>query len=341
MRFFIYISLLFCVNSLFAQGLHFTQFFSTPLHFNPAQTGHFDADYRIGGNFKQQWPWAKKNTLSNYRSLSLYGDMAMFKNKGLGKDWMGGGIIFFNDNAGDGDLSVNKVGISLAYHKVLDRNQRFVLSIGAAANFVQKRIDYNALYFDSQWSDDTFNSALPNQESNTGDGVMYADINAGIMFSAKIHDRLRTNIGIGTMHLNRPKESFYGQDNRLGMRPAIHAGANWQINKKVHLEPGVFYTFQKRAQEGVLSLLAGFHPQAKGVLGESVFYLGTAYRTKDAFVPVLGMQYKQWKALLNYDVNLSKLKEASNGVGGIEVSIVYLGIRPINQIKLKIPCPRL
>ena len=341
MRVIIYISLLFLANIAFAQDLHFTQFFAAPLQVNPAQAGFFNADYRVGGNFKQQWPWARDNRLSNYRTLSLYGDIAMMKHRGLGRDWMGGGIAFFNDNAGDGNLSINKIGLSLAYHKVLDRNQRFVLSFGAGANFINKKIDYTALYFDAQWSDDAFDTGLPNQEANSSESIMYADLTAGLMFSAKIHKDLRTHIGLGMMHLNKPKESFYGTDNRLGIRPTVHAGVNWRINDLIHIEPGVFYSFQKRAQEGVLSLLAGYHPQKRGFLNESVIYLGAAYRTKDALVPMLGFEYKRWKTILNYDVNLSRLKEASNGVGGIEISVVYLGIRPINQRKIRIPCPRL
>lgn len=341
MRVILYISLLFFANLIFAQDLHFTQYFAAPLHVNPALTGYYDADYRIGANFKQQWPWARDNSLSNYRSLSIYGDMAMLKYKGLSKSWMGGGIVLYNDNAGDGNLTINKVGVNLAYHIVLDRNQRFVLSAGAGANFISKRIDYSALFFDAQWSDNAFDTGLPNQEANSSDGIIYADISAGLMFSFKIHKYLSAQLGLGMSHLNRPKESFYGLSNRLGLRPLIHGGVNWSITERIHIEPGFYYTYQKKAQEGILKLMTGLHPQKKGFLNESIFYLGLAYRTKDALVPMLGFEYKRWKTILNYDVNLSKLTVASKGVGGLEVSVVYLGIRPINQRKLRIPCPRL
>ncbi|MEX0814029.1 MAG: PorP/SprF family type IX secretion system membrane protein [Chitinophagales bacterium] len=339
-----YLIILFFIMSaclLQAQDLHFTQFYAAPLQLNPAHTGFFQEDYRVGGNFKQQWPWARDNRMSNYRSLSVYGDMAMLRKKLPSKDWMGMGLVFFNDNAGDGNLSVNKAGLSFAYHKVMGHNDQVILSMGVGIRFIQKRIDYTALYFDSQWQDIAFDTDLPNQEANATEAIIYPDLNAGLRLTIRVNEYLSTHIGLGMTHLNRPRESFYGMANRLGMRPAIHAGVDYQISRSLHIEPGFFYSYQKKAQEGVASLLMGFHPQADGFLRESVFFIGAAYRTKDALVPQAGYQYKRFKLIANYDVNLSKLREVSYGVGGFEISMVYLGLRPSTLSKLRVPCPRL
>lgn len=332
---------IFSIFFLHAQDLHFTQFYAAPLQLNPAHTGFFQEDYRIGGNFKQQWPWARDNRMSNYRSLSVYSDMAILRKKLPSKDWMGMGVVFFNDNAGDGNLSINKAGLSFAYHKVLGRNDQLILSMGVGVRFIQKRIDYTALYFDSQWQDIAFDTDLPNQEANSSESIIYPDVNAGIRLTIRANEYLNMHLGLGMNHLNRPHESFYGFANRLGIRPAIHAGVDYQVNRALHIEPGIFYSYQKKAQEGVASLLVGFHPQADGFLKESVFFIGAAYRTKDALVPQLGYQYKRWKMIANYDLNLSRLREASNGVGGVEISMVYLGLRPSTLSKMRVPCPRL
>src|SRR3984885_3759927 len=57
----------------FSQDIHFTQFFSNPLILNPAQTGNFNGNYRVGFNFRGEWPWAIGNSSPyNYHTESPY-----------------------------------------------------------------------------------------------------------------------------------------------------------------------------------------------------------------------------------------------------------------------------
>jgi hypothetical protein len=45
--------------------------------------------------------------------------------------------------------------------------------------------------------------------------------------------------------------------------------------------------------------------------------------------------------MINYDVNISSLTQASRVNGGLELSFVYMGYKPTTKNKLMIPCPRL
>ena len=47
----------------YSQDIHFTQFFTNPLILNPAQTGNYEGNYRVGFNFKAQWPFAISNSI--------------------------------------------------------------------------------------------------------------------------------------------------------------------------------------------------------------------------------------------------------------------------------------
>ena len=38
-----------------AQDPHFSQYHSSPLTLNPAMTGFFEGDFRLSGNYRQQW----------------------------------------------------------------------------------------------------------------------------------------------------------------------------------------------------------------------------------------------------------------------------------------------
>ena len=53
---------------------------------------------------------------------------------------------------------------------------------------------------------------------------------------------------------------------------------------------------------------------------------GLFYRWNDALSPMLGVEYHKMRLLMNFDVNLSQLSQASKGNGGFEVSIVHTGL---------------
>ena len=53
-------------------------------------------------------------------------------------------------------------------------------------------------------------------------------------------------------------------------------------------------------------------------------YLGLFFRTKDAGFITAEYDYNNWHFGLSYDINLSTLRQASNGRGGIELSAIYI-----------------
>src|SRR5580704_7122854 len=108
--------LLSMVNGLWSQDIHFTQFFTNPLILNPAQTGNFQGNYRIGFNFKGQWPFAINSSAYTYHTESPYVDLSFGENK-IKSGWMGVGFNFVNDEAGDGVLTYRKMCLSYAYHQ--------------------------------------------------------------------------------------------------------------------------------------------------------------------------------------------------------------------------------
>jgi len=44
------------VSVSLAQDPNFSQFFASPLTLNPALTGKFDGNFRLAGNYRNQWP---------------------------------------------------------------------------------------------------------------------------------------------------------------------------------------------------------------------------------------------------------------------------------------------
>ena len=107
-----------------SQDIHFTQFFTNPLILNPAETGNFNGNYRIGFNFRGEWPWAIGSVSPyNYHTETPYVDFSFGENK-ITSGWMGIGVDFLNDEAGDGELAYRRFSLSYAYHQAFDKDHR-------------------------------------------------------------------------------------------------------------------------------------------------------------------------------------------------------------------------
>lgn len=330
-------------KSLHAQDLHFSQYFANPISYNPANTGFFDGSYRLGANHKQQWPWAIDGKFLNYNSSSGYADFAIADKKINDTDWMGIGVNFINDQAGDGNLRANKAYLSYAYHKGLDRYHKHHLSIGATVGYVHRAINFSALYFNNQWQDRVgFNLNIPNQENLSSENTGYLDLGIGLQSSNKIHDKVTLLSGFSILHFNRPIESFYQQDNRLGIRYLAHFQLLYEINSFWDIQYSGYFTTQKKAKESLFGVLAGAKTHNLSNKKTSKFYFGGFYRWNDAISPMLGYQYHQTRVILNYDINLSSLSQASRGNGGFEISLLHVGaFKGKQNLNRKAYCPKL
>lgn len=329
------------VFSLHAQDIHFTQFFTNPLVLNPAQTGYYNGNYRLGFNFKAQWPWAINGRTYTYHTESPYVDLSFGENK-LKSGWMGVGVNFVNDEAGDGRLTYRRIGLSYAYHQAFDKEQRYVLSAGVVANYVLRSLDYSKYYFNNQWVDDVgFNTGINPQEPWQRDNFGYFDLGAGIHFGAQVHKAFKLLTGFSMLHINRPKHSFLGTDERLGIRYRMNVGGQINFAENISLQVDFLYGHEKKAQEITTGALFayGFQGGRSNVFNH-LLYTGVYYRAKDALAPVIGYGFKGTRLLFSYDVTLSKLLQASNANGGPELSLVHVGNWQRNYRGKKLYCPR-
>lgn len=324
-----------------AQDLHFSQYFANPLSYNPANTGFFNGSYRLGINHKQQWPWAIDGKFLNYNSSSAYADFSFLDKKINDTDWAGIGFNFINDHAGDGNLVANKAYASMAYHKGLDKQHKHFLSLGLQVAYVHRTIDFGALYFNSQWVDQVgFDLSLPVNEGLTKEKTGFFDLGIGLQGNNQLSDKLGLNYGVSMLHINRPTESFYNQENRLGIRTIAQVGMEYQVTQRFNLKTSLFYSTQKKAYELLFGSLAGIATKKSPGNKTSKFHVGIFYRLSDALSPMIGYQYHKTRLLLNYDINLSQLSQASKGNGGFELSLVQIGVfKRKKNFAYKTHCP--
>ena len=319
--------------SLQAQDLHFSQFFNSPLITNPANTGFIpDADYRLGVNYRNQW----SSVMSvPYKTMSAFGDAQFFRDR-LENGWVGLGGVILNDKAGTGGLASTKVYASAAYHQMLGLSS--LLSAGFNIGWANKHINESKLKFPDQFDGKFFDSKLPTSVSFTNNYVSYMDMHVGMNYAYFPDENVYINAGYSIQHVNRPKETFFGDNSVFGRIPMRHTGfvnGIFKLNDRVIVNPNAYFTTQAKATDLVFGLNANYNLSQ---FGEQQLIAGVYYRLGDAIVPMVGFEVAKIQFTFSYDVTLSALSKYNGYRGALEFSIIKKGFYPDNVDRSSI-CP--
>ena len=317
-----------------AQDPNFSQFFASPLTLNPALTGKFDGVYRVAGNFRNQWPTINNAFVTKTASI----DFGILKSRIPEIDQFGVGIMGFTDRAGDGVLTNNFVGLSVAYHKGLDENGYHQIGAGFQGTFVSKRLDITKVVFEDQLTPLGFTGVTSEIFSNNQVSVKYFDMNAGIFYNGSTNGYNNFYFGASMYHINRPKESFQGGEFLLSARTTLQAGGKIPVGTYNAVHFAANHSMQAKAHNtmvgGAFSLNVNNNEE-----NPTNVYFGSWYRFGDALIPYLGLEYGGFQIGASYDVNTSSLKPASNTRGGMEVSMIFIK-KPVDPNAKKLNCPK-
>lgn len=328
---------LFCFAAITkAQDLHFSQYFNAPLLVNPANTGFEpDYDYRLGVNYRDQWP-----SLGNpYKTMSAWGDAQLFGSR-FENGWVGIGGALYKDVAGGGSLTTERANFSIAYHQVLGYNS--LLSGGMGFGMVNKRVDISKLTFDNQWTGQFFDGTISSNEPFAYSSIYYFDLQLGVNYAYFASDNVYLEAGVGAMHLNRPKESFYSSNtaaDELSPRYTAFLNSRIKIQNLWIVNPNIYVSKMGTAYETVVGVNANRNLSGDG--GASQLILGLYYRNKDAIIPMVGFQLNDVKVIMSYDATVSSLGTYNGAKGAYELSLVMNGIYGNAERSSKsIRCPK-
>jgi len=333
----VFLWLLMATNGLQAQDIHFSQFFEAPLLRNPSLAGLFEGDVRVQMVYRDQW-----NSFTNaYKSGSLNAEYKM--PVGKGDDFLTAGIQLLYDKAGTAGLTSTHIMPALNYHKSLSSNRTTYLSVGFMGGLVEKNIDRSKVTTNAQYDGVAYNPALADGETFANPKYDYFDGAVGASFNSTFGPEYVNSyfIGLAYHHFNRPRNSFY-RNATAALNPKIVASGGL----KFHIDENNFFTLQAD-----YSTQGSFNETIAGVLysykvGEAdapqyIIHGGAFLRWKDAFIPVIKIDYNPFSVALSYDVNVSQLKTVSQGRGGVELSVSYIGfLDRDNTSKNKMLCPR-
>ena len=295
-----------------------SQYFSAPLHLNPALAG-ISYGPRVTLNYRNQWSALGDGFNGGYTTYMAGFDMHIDKIKA------GVGALF------EGDQIMNNLyanyKASLIYSQQIKFNRKMALKIGVQGTYVHTTIKWNELL----WSDminpytgfynnidirNTTNEPTPGRTSlNTG------DMGAGLLFFTE-----KLYVGFAVNNLLMHKESFSNlNDARVPMKFTVHLGTNLPIKHKndnrynIWVSPNVLFVNQGQA----------FQTSATFLTGVSFVYFGFGYRNviknSDAVIGYLGFKKGKFRVGYSYDYTISKLMNKSGGTHELSFTFNWTG----------------
>jgi len=323
----------------FSQDIHFSQFDLAPLNLNPALTGTFGGTHRVVLNYKDQW----KAFGAPYKTFALSYDFLLLKEK-WDKAKLGGGLFVFRDQAGALNLSSTQVQLSLASTIALSDNHK--LSAGLQGGFVQNAVNLTDARTDNQFVGGGFNGNLATGETNSFEPRSYGDFTGGLSWQftkniteAFADDQFKARVGIALYHINRPLQEFTDLINdRLYAKMSVHGDAFIGLKgTPLALMPSFLFLNQGPSQELNIGTLLRYKIKegglAKSMEQEMAVSLGGYFRIGDAFIPEFVLEITHFKLGVSYDVNTSDLNLATNGQGGLEISLTFVNPSPLIRAK--------
>ncbi|MEM9887605.1 MAG: PorP/SprF family type IX secretion system membrane protein [Bacteroidota bacterium] len=330
-----------------AQDIHFSMFDLSPLTMNPAHTGSFLGTIRVGGIHRTQWQSSSADfaTTSLYVDSPI---LAVGKKKrdwiGIGmtllNDVAGRERAPNNrSNITSGGLTTSFAIPSAAFHKVLDKKGNYVLTFGVQIGAVSRNFDVSSDILTPDGAaaslgfqvedielDQLVTRAQVDQNSglNLLNSIPFTDVSTGLLLTSKINDDSRLVVGAAIGHIVKigeysiinpvrdtssmaPPPPDPDENDQTLKRPAtikFHANLDQQITEKISVHPGLFFQTTKGLTEMMLHANVGYQLNDDfQVLG------GLGFRLANAGILMGGVQYKDWRVRMAYDLNVGQVAQ--------------------------------
>lgn len=317
-----------------AQHYQFSQFLAAQTYLNPAFTGA-NVCSRLSLSYRDQWSYIPGTFVTTQVSYDHY---VREINSGLG-------LLFFNDRAGDGNLSSTQV--NLLYAHGVQITKEIAVRAGVSFGFVQRSIDFNDLFFGDQLARNNAASSLEIPAFSK----FYFDLNSGILIYSK-----KNWAGISLHHITNPNQSLMEVNSSLPMEFRFHGGkrfvmANQSASRTIAEKDKNNYAlaFNYKHQNEFDQLDIGAYVN-KSPIVFGIWYRGLPiiktykkdYGNNDALVFILGISTDRFNVGYSYDYTISKLQTGKT-IGSHEITSGYQFCNPNSTRKRRpvtVICPK-
>jgi type IX secretion system PorP/SprF family membrane protein len=307
------------------QDMNYSQYFSTPLYYNPAFTG-VNTGVRARFLFRNQWPALPSPFKSYYFSADL-GDRNLPGSGGIG-------LLINQDTPGPG--TIRNFGAALTVGVRIPISELMVSQVGIKAGLMQRTINWGDLVFTDQLSGKYGNifqtSFVPPDENRR----TVADFGVGgLLQFMNPQGNVTGNIGLSVDHIFQPDVSFLS--NGTSEYPRKYVGL---FDLIIDLNPSpVRSSFAGGGSDPVKIHLGSLYQSQGGLnslqLGANILkfniYLGAWYKTtlsgviNSSIALTAGYRYNFYndmnlKFMYSYDLQVSKSLQGTGGAH--EISLV-------------------
>ncbi len=306
------------------QDIHFVNHDIGKMLLNPSYAGKNDKDLMAGMLYRDQWTEMGKL----YRTYSLAGEMLLPARSSTSGN-LAVGLWIDRDNAGLVRLSTNQVGLSVAYHALLNQTNKF--SGGIYVGLLNQHLDESNMQWGSQYNGVYYDASLPSNENLGTQSFTRPDVGAGLSYMFNNRKQKGEGVmvqgGFSMYHLNKPDMSYTASGtDHLHVRKVFHISSMVDIPQSiVTLSPSVLYMLQGSSQELCLSFRGIVDITKSNLKGGNIqkLWAGFHYRNRDAVIAEIGIQSHDVAVTFSYDWTVSGLK--AKGVGAFELGVRFVG----------------
>ncbi len=330
-------------NGQAQNDIHYSQFYENALLRNPALTGIFTGDYKLGFDYRNQW----SQVSSPYSTVMVSAETRILVNREIA-DYLSFGLAIDNDKAGSVNFNTTRIYPAIAYNKALEDKYYSYLSVGLSAGYIATSLDQSKMTTPYQYQGGEFNAA-----NSTGENVSYRrqsdyDIGAGVSLNSSLDQNGAFNyyLGASVYHINTPTQEFAGAD-------GVNLNMKWQFNAGFHSTFSEQFGFTAHGNVSYQSpsteyILGGFFTWRAVPVGlPSIFALNFGLFSRitdgqrDAVIPMVRIDYKDVSIGFTHDVTSSALATAIPGTSATEITLYLKGMyQHLKNPRDPMFCPR-
>lgn len=325
---------LYCSN---AQDVHFSQFYENTSLRNPALVGIMGGDYKAGAIYRSQW-----STLAVPFTTALASyETRICVNKET-RDYLNFGLTGLSYKAGKAGFSTSSVYATINFSKSLEDEYSTYLSIGLTGAYLQRSFDMSKMTFASQFQGGGFSANNPtNEQFRTTTATGY-DIGAGASLTGQVGKKKRSKyyLGLGAYNIVPFTEAYIMNSPylRKSVRWTGNLGFTTPINQVMNFIVHANYQMQGQYNETQLGALIAFKNKADADNTTFIFSTGCFYRLRDAVIPTVKMEYRNWAINFSYDYgNIGRFGNVD--FGSYEISLFVKGFYKQQKEYAGLKCP--
>lgn len=308
-------------NGLHGQDVQLSQYFTAPLHLNPAMAG-ISYGPRVTANYRNQWSSLGDGFNGGFTTYMAGYDMHIRPIRG------GVGVQFVGDQIANGVYASYQASVMYSQQFKFKRN--FGMRVGISGTYFHNRLKWSELTFSDMINPFTGftvpgNPGANNPTSEPQPGRLQTntgDMGAGfVLFTQKLY------FGFAVHNLLMHKQSFSDIDeSRAEMRFNAHFGGNFNLKHRkdnlynIFVSPNVLFVNQGQA----------FQVQGTFLSGISFAYFGLGFRhairSFDSVIGYVGFKKGKFRVGYSYDYTVSKLINRSGGSHEISFTFNWSGM---------------